>query len=155
MKAQDQFSFDETILGLDNIYFPVGDDSYFVNCPNILSTNKVITIGKKYILLFNPKGTGVVMTDVIFLDAYYFEGVIYLIVQEITSQITSTIDLNIEYPEKPNKWLLIDSNYFFDEMNAMAIKSYCSGNCDDSDKKSKTECKPCQSHDDDLLDFEF
>jgi hypothetical protein len=79
MKLQDLHPFDETILGLNGIYHTIGDSSYFINSPCILAANKIITKGKTYILVDNPKGTGIKMSDVKLLDAYYKDGLVYLL----------------------------------------------------------------------------
>ena len=154
MKTQDEFPFDTTILGLNDVYQTVGNDSYYINSKNIITTDKLLTMYKKYILIYNPNGTGVVMTDVIFLDAYCFEGVIYLIVQDIDSQVTDTIGLDIECPENPCNWILIDINFFIDEIRTDSIKSYC-GNCDDTNDKYTTDVNPKQRKNSDLLDFDY
>lgn len=155
MKAQDQFPFDSAVVGLNGIYSTVGNDSYYINSPCIISTDRVITMYKTYILMHNPNGRKVIIADVIFLDAYCFEGVIYLIVQDIASQVTSTIELNIECPQNRFKWLLIDTDYFIDEMNANAVKQYCGGNCDTTKGNANSDDLASSQCHNDLLEFTF
>lgn len=86
MKAQDRFPFDSTILGLNGIYHTIGSDSFFINSECILATDKIITIGKEYIIFGSPTETGSKMLDVTLVDCYFAEGIVYLIVQDLRSQ---------------------------------------------------------------------
>jgi len=154
MKLQDQHPFDSAILGLDNLYCTVGADSFFINSPCIRATDKTITIGKKYHLVDCPEGTFVKISDVQLLDGYYKEGIVHLFVEDIRAKRVLTIDLCIECLEKHCTWLLINSDYFNDEMNAVAIKSHCE-KCTESKTKPTTDDNPKQSSDYDLLEFEL
>ena len=53
MKLQDRFPYDSTLLRLQSIYHPNGDDSIFINSPCILTDNedKIITKNEIYDLL--------------------------------------------------------------------------------------------------------
>lgn len=110
--------FDETIIGLDNIFHTIGDNSFYANCLCILATDNIITIGKTYILFDNPKGTGIKVFDVKLMDGYYKDGIVYLFVQDVNSQRIFTIENCIEYAENECTWMLVDLNYFIDKSNA-------------------------------------
>lgn len=154
MREQDKFPYDSTILGLDNTYMVNYNGDFYINAPFILVTNKTLSTGKTYVLVDNHKGTGVRMTDVILLDVYYYERVIHLILQDILSHRTFTIEQQIECTEIYCTWILIDLNYFIDKMNANALRKYCV-KCHDSDVSSIDSSKSKQNHDDDLQDFDF
>ena len=152
MKHQDQLQFDPTFTAPYTIFKKVGSNTYFVNSQCILS-NKKITVGEEYLLIDNTKDTGSKIRDVILADCYYRNGIIHLIVRDIRSQIVSTLDHGIEYPERDCTWLLIDMDYFKDRMKIKAIQSYC-GCGNDPKKKTNTEVNHKSNHDD-LLDFAF
>jgi hypothetical protein len=118
MKLQSMHPFDETIIGLDNIFHTIGDNSFYVNCPCILATDNIITIGKEYILIDNPKGTGIKVFDVKLMDGYYKAGIVYLFVQDVNSQRIFTVKNYIECGENECKWMLVDLDYFIDRINA-------------------------------------
>jgi hypothetical protein len=154
MKAQTLHPYDSAILGLENLYRVNYNGDFFINAPFILKTNKTISTGRTYVLVDNQKGTGVRMTDVILLDVYYYERVIHLILQDILSHRTFTIEQQIECTEIDCMWVLIDLNYFIDKINANAIRKYCE-KCHDHDLNSIAGSKSKQNYDDDLLEFNF
>lgn len=138
MKAQDLFDYDSAILGLNQLYSEVGEDSFFINSDCILAANKVVTIGKTYILFDYPSGKCVKMTDVQLLDVYYYEDAVHMIVQGINSQQVFTIVLHVDSGEVNCTSMFVDLDYFIDQLNMKAIKQYC-GNCkEDENHHSKT-----------------
>lgn len=153
MKLQDLHPYDSAIVGLNNIYIVDYKGDFYINTPCIMAINKTIITGRTYLLVDNHRETGVSMTDVNLIDVYFDEGVINLIVQDIISQKTFCLNQYIKCPQNPCKWILIDFNFFIDEMNAKAIQSYC-GKYADTKKKSVAKSNPKKLNDD-LLDFEF
>jgi hypothetical protein len=138
MKAQDLFDYDSAILGLNHLYSEVGEDSFFINSGCILAANKVVTVGKTYILFDYPSGKCINVTDVQLLDVYYFEDAVHMIVQGIISQQVFTFVLHVDGSEVNSMFMFVDLDYFIDQLNMKAIKQYC-GNCKAAEKqRSKT-----------------
>jgi hypothetical protein len=153
MKAQDFFPFNSTIVGLNNIYNTVGSNSFYINSSCILATDKIITIGKEYIIFDSSTEDGIRMYDIELMDAFYKEGIINLIVRNIKLNRVIIITHRIVSSKRDCKWVLIDLNYFIDKMDALAIQSYCDG-CNDPEKKPDTKISNGSSQND-LLEFEF
>jgi hypothetical protein len=150
MKLQDYFPFDATILGLKNLYYTVGTDSFYVQSECIVCKDKILTKGKRYVIVDSPTKEDLKMDEIILLDGFYYEGDFHLISQDIRTRRISDIHFCLECPEKHCRMLLVDINYFHDKMDAKAIKQYC--NCTENiQKKSKTK----SIHSNDLLEFEF
>jgi len=133
MKAQDLFDYDSAILGLDNIYYTIGEDSFFINSDCILAADKIVTVGNTYILFEYPSGKCVKVTDVRLLDVYYHEDAIRMIVQSIISQQILIIVLHIDEGQVYCTSMVLDLDYFIDLLNMKAIKQYC-GNCTEAEK---------------------
>lgn len=152
MKTQDLNPYDATLAGPNNFH-TVYHNSYYVNSSCVLATEKIITIGKEYVVFDNTTDKGIKMSDVMLVGCYYRNGIIYLIVQDIRSQRVFTINHYIDCPENDCTWILIDIDYFIDKMNIKAIQSYC-GNCTDPKKKPNAEINH-KSDPDELLEFEF
>lgn len=153
MKLQNKHPYDSTILGLNGIYYTVGDSSFFSNSPCVLSTNHIITTVKTYIIVDTPSAKGVKMYDVTLLDVFYKAGVINMIVREMVSQKKFIIKYCIECTAHQCTWMLVDLDYFIDKINGNAVRQYC-GKCSDSKNKPVAEIKPRQKHDD-LLEFDY
>jgi hypothetical protein len=128
MKAQDQFDYDSAILGLNHLYSEIGEDSFFINSDCILAANKIVTVGKTYILFEYPSGKCVKMTDVRLLDVYDNKDAVHMIVQGINSHQIFTIVLHVSNCEVYCTSMIVDLNYFIDQLDINAIKQYC-GNC--------------------------
>jgi hypothetical protein len=150
---QDLHPYDSAILGLDKLYIVDHKGDFYINSPCIMATDKTISRGTNY-LLVDHQGIRVKMTKVGLIDCYFDDGVINLIVQDISTQETFMIDQPIECTEIDCKWILVDFNYFIDKMNTKAIRKYC-GKCHDFNEKSIDYNKSKQKPEDDLLEFEF
>jgi hypothetical protein len=135
---QDFFNYDSAILGLNHLYTVVGEDSFFINSDCILAANKVVTVGKTYILFDYQSGKCSKMTEVRLCDVYYHEDAVHMIVQGIISEHIFTIVLNVDEDEVYCTSMVVDLDYFIDQLNMKAVKQYC-GNCKATEKhQSKT-----------------
>lgn len=134
MKAQDLFDYDSAVLGLNQLYSEVGEDSYFINSDFILAANKIVTVGKTYILFDYPSEKCVKMTDVKLLDVYYNNDAVHMIVQGIISQQIFTIVLHVDVGEVYCTSMVVDLDFFIDQLNMKAIKQYY-GNCKEAKKQ--------------------
>lgn len=124
--------FDETILSLNGIYHTVGEGSFFVNCPRcVLTTNNIITTGNTYLFVDTNKENGVIMYAVKLLDVFYENGIVNLIVQDLTNCLVKQIPIDVYNNEF--KFLLVS----WDDIRKMVL----------------TESNP--KFNDDLLEFEF
>ena len=153
MKAQLLYPYDSAILGLENLYYPVGNDSFFINTGCLLATGKIITIGKEYVLFQNQSESGIRMTNVVLEDCYYYEGKFHLIVRDIRSQKVYTIHQQIECALDVCKWVVIDVNFFNDQIDAKAVEDYCG--CSAKKEKKKPGDENNNITDDGLLEFDF
>jgi hypothetical protein len=92
-----------------------------------------VTVGKTYILFDYPSGKCVKMTDVTLLDVYYNENAVHMIVKSINSQQIFTIVLHVDDGEVYCTSMVVDLNYFIDQLDMKAIKQYCR-NCKEAEK---------------------
>jgi len=151
MKLQDFFPFDSAVLGLENLYSEVSNDSFFVNSPCVIAKDKILTKGKHYLIFDIPTKTGITITEIILIDLFYYAGNIYLISRDIDTHKVSLIHFCLECLQTNCMQFLVDVNYFINRMNERAIRDYCG--CDANKKqpigKGKAKLK------NDLLEFEF
>jgi hypothetical protein len=115
MNLQDKYPYDATILGLNGIYYTVGENSFFVNSPCILTEDQIITRGLNYLLCGSLIGFNVELNEVKLLDVYY-DGAANLIVQDLSSGIKYTITQCLECGEVPCYWMLVDINFLLKKM---------------------------------------
>ncbi|MGA2406821.1 MAG: hypothetical protein ABSF81_08740 [Bacteroidales bacterium] len=153
MKAQTLHPYDETILGLENLYVVDCMGNFYINSEAIIAHDKAISTGRTYLLVDSSIGKDVKMYSVILLDVYFEDGFVHLNVQDLLTQKKFTIDHNIECPETRCTWRLIDMDYFNKLLDYKTIQSYCE-KCNVTKTKPIAESKPEQSNDD-LLEFEF
>lgn len=53
MNLQKYFPYDATIVGLDNIYYPVGKDAFYVNSSCIKAKDRIVIKNRTYVLVKN------------------------------------------------------------------------------------------------------
>ena len=140
MKLQDLHPYDSFIVGINNIYFIDYQGDFHINAPFIIAAKKIISTGNTYVLMYPNNRRNCSVHPVRLLDVYYSEGIITLVLQDIFSQETFTIDQQMKCTRGHYKWILSDLDFFYDKMNANLIKSYC-GKCSITQTKSVTEEK--------------
>ncbi len=153
MKLKDNHPYDETILGLNNLYIIDYEGNYYINSQAIMAIDKTISTGETYVLIVHPYDKNSKMYPVILLDVYFEDGFVHLNVQDIRTQKKFTIDHCIQYPETRCKWVLIDLDYLNKLLDYETIKSYC-------EKCAQTNKNPVarsnyKDGNGDLLEFEF
>jgi hypothetical protein len=151
MKLQDYFPFDNTLLGLENLYSEVGENSFFVNSNSVVARGKILTKQKHYLIFNIPTKTDIKMTEIVLIDLFYYKNNIHLISQDIHTKRVSNLSLCLECPTNDCRMFVVDINYFIDRMNERAIRDYCS--CDTNKQKPIKEGKT--NFTDDLLEFDF
>jgi hypothetical protein len=78
------YPFDETLLGLKDIYHTIGDRSHFINSECIQTPHKIITKGKQYIIAStSPQGSDAIVHKIRLLNVYYNKGYVYLFVMDL------------------------------------------------------------------------
>ena len=150
-KQQDKYPYDSAIVGLNNVYYTIGDDSFYVNCDCIIVSDKILSIAREYFIFNFTTLPGNKMSDVLLVDCYYFEGVIHLIVEDVRSHQVFTISHSLKSKVNKCTMVLVDVDYFTDLLDKRALKDFCG--C--SPNKSNTNSEKELSINDDLLEFEF
>ena len=153
MKLQDQHPYDSFIVGINGIYFVDYKGDFHINAPFILAPNKTISTGNTFVLINSPNSKNRKVHLVGLQDAYYDDGVIFLIVRDIASQETFTIDQQMKCSGDHYKWILINFDLLVEELDRVIIKLYCSI-CPDSKKKSVVDNNHRKLNND-LLEFDF
>jgi hypothetical protein len=128
MKLQDKHKYDSTVEGLENHFLIDSEDNFFINSPAIISLDTTLIRNQTYLLIDSVKDKNGKMYPVLFLDAYFKDGMVYLFVQDMLTQRIFTLDLCLECTDEKNKWVLIDLKYTNKLMDYKTIKSYC-GKC--------------------------
>jgi hypothetical protein len=153
MKLQDLHPYDSFIVGINNIYFIDYQGDFHINAPFIIAAKKIISTGNTYVLMYPNNRRNCSVHPVRLLDVYYSEGIITLVLQDIFSQETFTIDQQMKCTRGHFKWILFDLDYLVEELNTEIIKSYF-GSCTDAKENSVADSNHKKLNDD-LLEFDF
>ncbi len=153
MRLQDQYPYDSFPVGINNIYYIDHRGDFHINAPFILAPNKTISTGNTFVLIYSPYNNNNNVHLVGLIDAYYDDGTINLIVRDMASQETFTIDQQMKCSGDHYRWILIDFDFLVEVLNTEVIKSYC-GSCTGIKKKSVADSNH-RKHNDDLLEFNF
>lgn len=125
MKLQDQFPYDSTILGLENLYIVDYEGNFLINSPAILTPGKTVVRNNTYLLIESLEGKNGKMYPVTFMDAYYKDGFSYLFVQDLLTNEIFSIDICLGCTENQNKWVLVDMKCLNKLFDYLTLKSYC------------------------------
>lgn len=153
MKLQDLHPYDSFIVGIHNIYYIDYKGDFHINAPFIIALNKTLSTGSTYVLIESFNTKNYIVRQVRLQDAYYSEGTINLLVEDIVSMEAFAIDQRIKCTRGRLKWILIDLEYLVEELNSEFIKSYC-GSCVNTKKHPDLDNNH-KDFTDDLLEFDF
>jgi len=109
-RFQDLYPYDAFILGIENLYYTVGDDGFFINSKCICTPNYIVAIGKNYVLKDNYSRAIIELIDV-----YYRDGIVHIIVRDILKKCIKVVKCPIP-EEKVHEcpWKLLDMEYIAD-----------------------------------------
>ncbi len=111
MKLQDYFKYDETILGLYDIFHPVGQDSFYLNVEGIRSEEKIITTGKTFLLLSVTPERSIKESTVRLLDIFCYKSHVYLLLLDMESEKVLLINQYLDTDDNFCNWRLLDIDY--------------------------------------------
>ncbi len=153
MKLQDRHPYDSFPVGIKNIYYIDYKGDFHINAPFIIAPKKTISTGCTYVLIESLYTKKCIVRKVRLQDAYYNEGTINLVLQDIISLETFIIDQKMNCMREYCKWILIDLDDVDDVLNTEVIKSY-HDTCNNAESKSTSDSNPIKPNDD-LLEFDF
>lgn len=124
MKSQEKFPFDSAIWGLENLYTTVGDYSFYINNSCVVAKDHTITTGHSYMLIHHSEN-GQIKTQLVRLIDVYNDNInINLVLCDVIKNVNINIQVdgqNVNHLP----WLLIDVEYFQDEIERLMVKMYC------------------------------
>jgi hypothetical protein len=154
MKFQDQYPFDEFFYGINNVYHPVGYRSHYVNSDCIQTQKKIVTNGKKYLIVsIRDQGSEPIVQQVKLMDVFFNTECLYLFVTDLLTQKSFILDLNLACPADECEWIMCDMEDYNKISYYKTKKAYCK-KCTDTQMKPIAKSDSHNSHND-LLDFEF
>lgn len=124
MKRQDLYPYDSAIVGLQDLYIDMGNDAFYVNSANIIAQDKVVSVGRSYLLIANRKDD-LLVEWVTLVDVFYDNVLLHILLhsKETGKQITIVHDLKGQHTRK--RWLLIDWQYLQAEIDRAEVMKYC------------------------------
>ena len=120
MQTQDLFPYNSFTLGINNQYISLPDKRFLVNFKEVLSSDGIIAIGNRYLLLMSLNVRTVVLDDV-FCDGTEVHLILY------SQKEREMIFLKLRTPEDDSiqNWWLIDSNVATQIIEKLEVLVYC------------------------------
>jgi hypothetical protein len=122
-RLQDKYHYDSAILGLDGIYIPCADTSFYINSQCIQTYQNKIWTGNTYIIIWSLPNAGFDPQMVTIKDIFCDNVRINLDVQEVLTQKQFTINFDFRNVNQCT-WKLVDG-YQWQEDDLLAIEDYC------------------------------
>ena len=112
-KLQDLFPFHSTLVGLNGVYVTSDDGkSFYVNTPCIVASNKTIIKDETYLLIdLEIDDPQIEEYRVKLPDAFYYDGSVNLLVQDIETIKKRVVTQFLERPMDICPWFLFDLDY--------------------------------------------
>lgn len=125
MKLQQYFSYDSTILALNDIYYPIpkSDDSFYINSKYIKTRQNKVVLGDTYCIIWSFPDGGIDLQTVMLMDVYCDNVRINLDVMEFITHKRFTLNFNLREANHCT-WSLVDSKFWLDD-DELAIEDYC------------------------------
>lgn len=126
MKLQNKYNYDSTLIGLNNIYATVGDNSFYLNSKCIQAyRDHTITTGRTYQLVWYLPIGGVELQKVKLVDVYCDNVRINIDLSDALTQKRFTISYNFRVEISQCPWKLFDLSAWEIEANLFEIEEYC------------------------------
>jgi hypothetical protein len=124
MKIQNDLPNDSAMLESDELFSTYGFDGFFINSSAIITDKHVITTGQTYVLVWLDN-RNINVHRVQLIDAYYTNNKVGLLIYNVLTKQTESIEVYFSDLNNQCPWVLIDMAYLKFEMNSIAIKAYC------------------------------
>jgi len=141
MKFQDHFNNDKVLLGLYDIFHPVGQDRFFLNVEGVRAIDKTIKKNGTFILLSLSPSRSIMESTVKLLDVFYFKSHVYMLLLDMESEKVMLINQYLDTDDIFCNWRLLDIDYLKQRLEEM--------------KKSNTNIDKQSSSPEDLLEFNY
>lgn len=122
-RLQDLYPYNKTILGLNNQYTAIGNDSFLINSPAILADQHIIATGCSYILVWSEPEKMYVHHVQLF-DVYHDNEKVNLLLKEISTNHTEKLELFLDM-EHQSTWVLIDMEYLKNQVDNILVIDFC------------------------------
>jgi hypothetical protein len=78
MKTQDKYQFDSTLIGLNTVYHPIGNDGHYINSSNIITKYRIVQTGMTYLFAILTDTPDINLFLVKLLDVHFDSGIVHL-----------------------------------------------------------------------------
>ena len=123
MKLQPLYRYDSALYGLSNTYTPVGDNAFFINYQSVIADDHTIYTGHSYIAI-KANREDIIVQPARLLDVYCDGIAINLLMEDIGSGMSFTIQQYLDSKNHQCPWVLLDIKYLNEVIEKQAILSY-------------------------------
>jgi hypothetical protein len=116
MKQNDNNAEDTITIGDYASFSKIDDKHYFLMSVSITAPNQIIEIGKSYLICDCPTGSYIDVYDAKLLEVFNYEELVILILETEMSRKMFLIDLFDDYDNFYTSWMLLDIDFFLDEI---------------------------------------
>ena len=109
MKLQDLFPYDRTLLSLEGLYEPIGDDGFLIDSNCIWVRDQMVNKGDTYFLFSFDEQKNTTGTAVYLVDCFYHMDMFYLLVEDVFNHEVRLLNHTLDNGLTFCKWRLVDS----------------------------------------------
>ena len=124
---QNNFQNDSAMPTPKDKYCTIGDDSFKVNSPCIMTTDQTLTKGQPYLLISGISSDGLYHSVVRFIDCS-FSDVLNIIVKDVHAELLMKIQIDFNVPKSKCTWMLVDASNLQSIVDHLSVYDYCISN---------------------------
>lgn len=83
---------------------------------SIVAANQIIEIGKSYLVCDSPTGSYIEVYDAKLVEVFNYDEIVILILETEMSKKMFTINLQDDFDNFYAKWMLVDVDFFLDQI---------------------------------------
>lgn len=108
-----------------DLFYTIGEDSYFINSDCVVANDKVITLNKAYILFDHPATDAMKAFAVILKHVIVRDDIVHVILLNVVTDHLMGRKHVLDHGETQCSWVLVDPDYFKQKSDEETIEDYC------------------------------
>lgn len=125
MNVHDINTKDSLYVGETGSFSKIDDQHYFLLSVSIVAPNQIIEIGKTYLVCDCPSGSSIEVYDAQLVEVFNYQALVILLLETEMSVKTFMINLKDDYSNYDATWMLVDVNFFLDQIKEKQKKESC------------------------------
>lgn len=110
-KLQDETPYDSFLLGMNNLYYPIGKDKFFINSPFVESNFNIVITGKTYIMIHSNSENILTLKFADLIDVCHDGLMMNIFLRDLLSGQRIHLEFDINKREDLCSFKMVEADY--------------------------------------------